>query len=230
MNPTPAQAEARAPHVRLRKFLGRIRRRFNVDRFDVFLRPVPEDAEPPSGPEGYRFAWGSPEDIEACDEFHTELDARERRAGVARLGIGHRVVVGFHGDLAVFSMWVNPRNLNVPGLMKRALADDQWFIYKAYTSPEHRGRKLYEGGMRFVLAEMRAAGLRELVGYAHVKKRISRKGLAALSFRSGGRAVQVDWPGFRRVFLSAELRRAFPRPLPPSGHPLYPDAPPSDPR
>jgi len=212
-----------SPLVRLRKLLGRVRRRFALDRFDVFLRAVPGAGEPVRAPEGYRLAWGTPEDVAACDAFHTELDERERRAGIARLGFGHRVVLAFHGDLCVFSMWVNPRNLNVPGLMKRALGEHQWFIYKAYTSPDHRGRKLYESGMRFVLDEMRAGGLRELVGYAHVKKRISRKGLAALDFESGGRAIQLDWPGLRTTFLSAELRRRFPRVVPASGVPMYPD-------
>ena len=222
--PVPSATESRPLHVRFRKFLGRLRRRFNVDRYDVFLREVPAEDAPLASPAEYGFAWGTPEDIAGCDEFHTELDERERRAGVARLGYGHKVVVAFHGDEIVFSMWVNPRNLNVPGLMKRALAEDQWFIYKAYTSPDHRGKKLYQSGMRFVLSEMRAAGKRQLVGYAHVKKRISRRGLAALSFTSGGRAVQYDCPGLRRVSLSSELVRAFPRALEPSGVPMYPDA------
>ena len=228
MTPTsaPSETEARPLHVRLRKWLGRIRRRFIIDRYDIFLRAVPEEDAPSGSPVDYRFAWGTPEDIAGCTEYHTELDERERLAGVARLGYGHRVVVAFHGEDIVFSMWVNPRNLNVPGLMKRALADGQWFIYKAYTSPDHRGRKLYKTGMRFVLAEMRGHGLSELVGYAHVKKAISRRGLAALSFTLGGRAVQYDCPGFRRTRLSSELLRAFPRALEPSGVPMYPGAPP----
>lgn len=204
------------PLVRLRKLLGRVRRRFALDTYDVFLRPVPADASF-APPPGYTFRWGTPADLERCETHHTELDARERREGAWRLGLGHRVVLGLAGETVVFSMWVNPRNLNVPGLMKRALAPGQWFIYKAYTSPEHRGRKLYEGGMRFVLAEMRAAGLRELVGYAHVKKAVSRKGLAALEFTSAGRVTQLDWPFVRHVFLSKQLVSSFPRALAPSG-------------
>jgi len=207
------------PLVRLRKLLGRIRRRFALDTYDVFLRPVPADATfaPPTG---YSFRWGTPADVERCELHHTELDERERRAGAWRLGLGHRVVLGLAGETVVFSMWVNPRNLNVPGLMKRALGPGQWFIYKAYTSPEHRGRKLYESGMRFVLTEMRAAGQRELVGYAHVKKAVSRKGLAALEFASAGRVTQLAWPLVQRTFLSKDLLRSFPRAVPRSGsHP-----------
>lgn len=202
--------------LRLRKQLGRVRRRFTSDTYDVFVRPVPPDAsfEPPPG---YAFRFGTPDDVAGCDPFHTELDEGERRAGIARLALGHRVVLGLAGEQVVFSMWVNPRCLNVPGLLKRGLGPHQWFIYKAFTSPEHRGRKLYESGMRFVLHEMRLAGLTELVGYAHVKKAVSRKGLAALSFGTAGRVRQVDTPLWKRTRLSADLLRNFPREVPRSG-------------
>ena len=199
--------------TRIRKVLGRIRRSVSVDTFDVFNKPVPasDEFEPPSG---YRFRWGTQEEIHACDPYHTELDERERREGAARLELGHRVVLGLEGDQVVFTMWANPRNLNVPGLVKRRLAPDQWFIYKAYTSPDHRGRGLYGAGMRFVLAEMAREGKRRLVGYAHVKKRVSRKGLARLEFESAGRLVCVTVPGWSRTFTSRELARAFPEALP----------------
>ena len=205
-----------SPFVRLKKFLGRIRRRFALDVYDVFRRPVPDDPrfEPPAG---YVFAFGRAADVERCDPFHTELDERERAAGVRRLALGHQVVVATWNGVPVFTMWVNPRNLNVPGLLKRRLNRGQWFIYKAFTSPEHRGKKLYESGMRFVLAEMRAQGLRELVGYAHVKKTVSRKGLSALAFDSAGKAVQVNFPAFSRTFLSRALVASFPEAVPRSG-------------
>ena len=204
------------PLIRLKKLLGRLRRRFVLDTYDVFVRPIPSDARF-EAPAGYVFRFGTPADIEGCDPRHTELDERERRLGVLRLGFGHRVVLALAGETVVFSMWVNPRHLNVPGLMKRALGPQQWFIYKAFTSPEHRGKKLYENGLRFVLSEMRAAGRAELVGYAHVKKAVSRKGLAALEFRSAGRVTRLDWPCLTRTFLSKELRSSFPREVPPSG-------------
>jgi hypothetical protein len=202
--------------VHARKFLGRIRRRFALDSYDVFVRAVPPDAGF-APPEGYEFRFGTAQDIQGCLQEHTELDARERAEGVVRVGFGHRVVLGLHRDTVVFTMWVNPRCLNVPGLLKRALAPHQWFIYKAFTSPAHRGRKLYEGGMRFVLAEMRQAGLSELVGYAHVKKDVSRKGLAALAFDSVGRARQLVAPGLRVTCLSRALRNRFPREVRRSG-------------
>ena len=201
--------------VRVRKLLGHIRRQFVVDTFDVFVRPVPAPG-PFEPPPGYAFLWGTPADVSRCDAFHTELDERERAEGVQRLGLGHKLVLGQQDGLIVFTMWVNPRNLNVPGLMKRRLAG-QWFIYKAFTSPEHRGRKLYEAGMRFVLLEMARLGLRELVGYAHVNKAVSRKGLAALTFQSAGRVYRVDIPFFERSFLSKKLRAKFPEGLPRSG-------------
>lgn len=202
-----------SPLTRLRKLLGRLRRSFALDTYDVFVRPVPPGASF-SAPAGYAFRWGTAADVEGCEPAHTELDERERREGVARLAMGHRVVLGLHGSTVVFSMWVNPRNLNVPGLMKRALSSEQWFIYKAFTSPAHRGKKLYESGMRFVLSEMRALGLKELVGYAHVKKAVSRKGLAALEFGSAGRVTQIDFPLFATVRLSKELAARFPRAVP----------------
>jgi len=204
---------------RPRKLAGRMRRRFTLDTFDVFKRPVrPEHTrEGLEIPSSYTFEWGTADDIERCADFHTELDANERRLGVERLGFGHLVVVGKHDGQAVFTMWANPRNLNVPGLVKRRLRPGQWFIYKAYTSPEHRGRKLYETGMRFVLAEMLERGLQELVGYAHVKKRVSRKGLARLDFTSVGRVVQWHMPGWAHTRVSPELVAAFPEVVPRSG-------------
>ena len=211
--------EPSSPLLRIRKALGRVRRRFNHDVFHVFTKPVPEEASFESPP-GYAFRWGTPDDIAACSTYHTELDEAERRAGIGRLALGHRVVVGIADDGAgdvVFSMWANPRNLNVPGLLKRRLAPDQWFIYKAFTSPDHRGKKLYQAGMRFVLHEMRAEGMRELVGYAHVKKSVSRKGLARLDFGSAGRVSQLDVPGWRRTFVSSELASHFPEELARSG-------------
>ena len=200
----------------IRKTLGRVRRRFGVDTFDVFRRAVPEDTRVEI-PEGYRFAWGKSQDIANANEYDTELDARERDLGVARLGFGHKVVVAFHDERPVFTMWANPRQLNVPGLLKRKLAPHQWFIYKAYTSPDHRGKKLYETGMRYVLAEMKAAGMSELIGYAHVKKRISRKGLARLSFESVGVVRQFRAPGVLWTRVSRDLQCYFPDSTPRSG-------------
>ena len=202
--------------VRLRRALGRVRRRFALDTFDVFLRPVNEEDRTFEAPAGYSFRFGTPEDVLACQETHTELDERERAEGAARLGLGHRVVLGFHGELAVFSMWVNPRNLNVPGHIKRQLPEERVFIYKAFTSPDHRGKKLYQAGMRFVLAWLAAEGMNGLVGYAHVKKTVSRAGLARLNFHSLGRFTRVDWPFWSHTFVSGQLARELPVEVAPS--------------
>jgi hypothetical protein len=198
--------------LRIRRLLGRIRRRFAVDHYDVFARAVDPDIQV-DAPEGYTIRFGTPEEIEGCDPYHTDLDARERREGVVRLDLGHKVVLGLSGDEVVFSMWVNPRNINIPGSIKRRLGPHQSFIYKAYTSPDHRGRKLYGAGMRFVLADMAREGKTELIGYAHVKKKISRKGLASLHFRSVGTFTDVDCPGWHRTSVSSELASYFPEPL-----------------
>jgi len=214
MSQTGRGTQPLALPTRLRKLLGRIGRRFEVDRFDVFARPVGDEF---TAPEGYVFRWATEDDIRRCDPYHTELDERERIEGAARIAFGHRAVIALSGDEIVFSMWENPRNLNIPGHVKRRLGEHQSFIYKAFTSPEHRGRKLYEAGMRFVLREMEAQGKRELVGYAHVKKKISRKGLATLGFHSLGRFLTVTVPGANHTFVSRELARRFPDELPRSG-------------
>lgn len=200
--------------TRVRKLLGRVRRSFQLDRFDIFARPVPDSGAFQS-PDGYTFSWAAEGDIDACDEFHTELDENERRLGEARLGFGHLAVLARDAaGTVVFSMWVNPRCLNVPGEVKRRLGEHQWFIYKAFTSPEHRGRKLYQAGMRFTLAEMARRGLTELVGYAHVKKQVSRKGLARLDFEERGRYWALSVPGWNRTLLSSRLRKCFPDAVP----------------
>lgn len=200
-----------------RKALGRLRWNVVWDTFDVFVREVrPEDHEF-TAPVGYTFGFAGPQDVLAFEERHTELAARDRERGAGRLEIGHRLVVGRRGELAVFTMWVNPRNLNVPGFVKRALADDEVFIYKAYTSPDDRGRKLYQAGMRFVLADLARSGGRNLVGYAHVSKDVSRAGLARLGFESVG---TFTGRGYKRpcvVSVSPELGHRFPTVVPRSG-------------
>ena len=200
----------RASLTGLRKVLGRIRRQFALDAFDVFTRQVAPEHREFSAPDGYRFAWATPEDIAGCELEHTELDERDRELGVERLGIDHRCVVAKAGERVVFSMWMNPRNLNVPGEVKRRLGSHQAFIYKAYTSPDHRGRRLYIAGMAFVLAHLAREGKTELVGYAHVKKQISRKGLDALGFGSAGRYHSWKVLGWQHTFVSATLSARFP--------------------
>lgn len=203
--------------TRARKLLGHIRRSFGIDTFDVFARPIREEDASFEAPAGYRFAWATVDDILGCDELHTELDRRERELGAKRLEFGHAAVVAFHGETVVFSMWVNPRNVNIPGHLKRELNADQSFIYKAFTSPEHRGKKLYQAGMRFVLADMASKGQKELIGYAHVKKKASRAGLDRLGFYSKGTFDYVFAPGIERVKVSPELAKSFPVVVPRSG-------------
>lgn len=137
--------------------------------------------------------------------------------------MGHSCVIarapakdGRPGEI-VFTMWMNPRNTNIPRHIKRKLGPHQAFIYKAFTSPQHRGRKLYEHGMRFVLAELARQGKTELLGYAHVGKTISRKGLAALEFESIGRFRRIRAGRFGWVLISRELAGALPVALRSSG-------------
>lgn len=200
--------------LRARRILGHVRRSMRVDTYDVFTRAVLPEHAGFTAPEGYRFVFAGPEEVAGCDEYHTELSERERELGVRRLSIGHRMVAALHGETVVFTMWINPRNLNVPGEIKRALKDHQWFIYKAYTSPDHRGKGLYKHGMSFVLAEMAREGMTELVGYAHVKKDVSRRGLARLEFGSEGRYYSVRVMGLQHTIVSRQLASRFPVAVP----------------
>jgi hypothetical protein len=215
---TPTSTPSRSPLVRLRKLLGHVRRAFVLDTYDVFAREAADADLDLRAPEGYRIRFGEPADLDACDPHHTQLTARECELGKRRLELGHRLVlITDAGGTPVFTMWVNPRNANVPGGIKRALGPDQVFIYKAFTSPDHRGRKLYQVGMRFVLADLRRRGLRELVGYAHTGKTVSRRGLASTGFRAVGRFRVI---GFRRwtwTLSDRTLRRNFPTRVPRTG-------------
>ncbi len=205
------------PWLRVRRFLGSVRRKFAVDTYDVFTRDVTDEHAEFRDPPGYRFAWATAEDIAGCAPYHTELGEQDRELGIARLELGHEAVVAFCDDEVVFTMWMNPRNLNVPGEVKLKLGDHQSFIYKAYTSPDHRGKGLYKIGMLFVLHRLGREGKRQLVGYAHVKKRVSRKGLAALEFESIGRYYSVQIPLRQHTFVSRELSSRFPEEIPRSG-------------
>ncbi|QDU67800.1 hypothetical protein Pla86_28880 [Planctomycetes bacterium Pla86] len=216
----------RGPLHALRGVAGAIRWSFVFDRFDVFVKPVEAEHVDFTPPPGYSLRFGSPEDLAACTQRDTELSPRDREVGARRLEVGHRLVVAIpDGDDPastgpVFTMWVNPRNLNVPGSLKRALGPDQVFIYKAYTSPEHRGRKLYQAGMRFVLADLASRGAKELVGYAHVAKGVSRRGLDAVGFGSVGGFLTLGFKRWQWTLADAKLRRRFPRAVPRSGSEL----------
>lgn len=201
----------------MRRALSAIRWSLVHDRFDVFVRTVSEGDAGFQAPEGYAFRFGEPGDLERCTEHHTELGPLDREHGALRLDAGHRLVLGLAGQDAVFTMWVNPRNLNVPRELKRRLRADQVFIYKAFTSPDHRGRKLYQAGMAFVLADLARTGGTELVGYAHQRKEASRGGLARLGFSSAGTYRVIGLRDLRRVVVSSRLNRRFPERVPRTG-------------
>ncbi|MBI3820926.1 MAG: hypothetical protein HY286_19735 [Planctomycetes bacterium] len=211
--------------------LGRLRRSFVFDTFDVFAKAVLPEHGKFNNPAGYRFSFASGDEIARCVESHTELNDRERREGAARVAMGHACVIAYPTEPgnapAVFTMWVNPRNINIPGHIKRKLKPHQAFIYKAFTSPEHRGRKIYESGMRFVLAELARQGKSQLLGYAHIKKAVSRKGLAALQFDTIGTFRTFGIGRWCVTATSSRLRRELPEVLKSSGLPadhLYADA------
>lgn len=201
----------------LRKSIGRVRWNVVWDTYDVFVREVREGDEVFTAPDGYRFHWGTPDDVLGFDAHHTELVATDRAHGAERLKLEHRLVVASIDDTAVFTMWVNPRNLNVPHFVKRQLFPHQVFIYKAFTSPEHRGRKLYQAGMRFVLADLAARGLTDVVGYAARAKKISRAGLGRLDFRTVGSFKGYGYGQPALVRESSQLVRAFPNKVARSG-------------
>lgn len=210
----------------VRRVLGRVRRAFVLDTFDVFRRGVTAADREFRDPDGYHFFLAGPRDVARCEERHTELDERERREGIARLAMGHACIAATPAAPAagepapiVFSMWMNPRNLNIPRHVKRRLRPHQAFIYKAFTSPEHRGRKLYESGMRFALASLARDGKTELLGYAHTGKEVSRKGLAAVRFDSIGRFQRIGIGNACFVLVSKELAASLPEAIASSGRP-----------
>lgn len=213
------QPAAEPAQVGLRRALSRLYWNLHWDRFDVFVRPVSTADADFRAPAGYRFVFGGADLLSRCEALHTELDARDRERGARRLELGHRLVLGLTepGGLPVFSMWVNPRNLNIPGQQKRALNPEQQFIYKAFTSPQHRGHKLYQAGMAFVLQDLCRRGQRELVGYAHTDKHSSRAGLARLGFESVGHYRAVGYGRHQLILNSPALLRRFPRRVPRSG-------------
>ncbi|MFT5289829.1 MAG: hypothetical protein ACI8QS_001739 [Planctomycetota bacterium] len=211
---------SRSPFQHIRKALGHVRRSVTFDVYDFFICRYSEHSEGLAAaqpPAGYAIRFASTEEVTGADVLHTELDERERIEGVTRLGFGHRCVAIFHGDLMVFSMWENPRNANVPGLVKRKLSDGQSFLYKAYTSPEHRGQRLYQAGLAFALRSIAAEGKAETVGYAHIKKKASRAGLARLGYHEVGRVRQLTAPGLHRTWADSAFDVSFPDKVPRTG-------------
>lgn len=217
-NPPLPPSAGRSLIRRLRAGASRLYWNLHRDRYDVFVRPVRAEDARFEAPPGYRFVFAEPAQLSSCATEHTELNARDREHGQRRLELGHQLVLALDAaGTAVFSMWINPRNLNVPGQLKRALAPHQAFIYKAFTSPAHRGKRLYQAGMGFVLADLHRRGLTELVGYAHTSKDSSRAGLARLEFTAIGHYRVLGYGSSVGVWLSPSLRQRFPRAVPRSG-------------
>ncbi len=201
----------------LRRLLSAIRWSLVFDRFDVYARGVLATDRDFRAPDGYQFRFGDAQLLDRAQLRHTDLKPLDLEHGRLRLESGHQLVCGLHADTPVFTMWVNPRNLNVPGELKRRLNPDQVFIYKAFTSPDHRGRKLYQAGMSFVLAELAQSGRREVIGYAHTGKRASRSGLDRVGFTSIGHYRVCGVRERRRILVSARLDRRFPERVARSG-------------
>lgn len=215
--PTPSTDRGEPERGWLRRTLSDLRWSVHNDLHDAFVRPVREEDREPREVEGYELRFGAPADLDAATEYHTELTPTCVEHGRRRLEIDHRLVVATHDGLPVFTMWVNPRHLNVPGELKRKLSPDEVFIYKAFTSPDHRGKRLYQAGMALVLRDLAERSMRRLVGYAHVKKGASRAGLARLGFESAGTWRTVGFKGLRHPICSREFEANFPERVPRSG-------------
>ncbi len=195
---------------RLRRALSDLRWSVHNDRHDAFVRNVlPADCERPQV-EGYELRFGTDADLDCATLHDTELTPACIEHGRRRLEIGHQFVVATSDGLPVFTMWINPRHLNVPGELKRKLKDDEVFIYKAFTSPDHRGKRLYPAGMALVLSDLAQRSMRRLVGYAHVKKGASRAGLARVGFETAGSWRTVGFKGLRRALCDREFESNFP--------------------
>lgn len=201
----------------LRRALSDLRWSIHNDLHDAFVRNVlPADLEPPKV-QGYELRFGTAADLDRATLHDTELTPRCIEHGRRRLEIGHRLVVACWDGLPVFTMWVNPRNFNVPGQVKRKLQHDEVFIYKAFSSPDHRGKRLYQAGMALVLCDLAENSMRRLVGYAHVKKGASRAGLARVGFEAAGGWRTVGFKGLHRALCDREFESNFPEQVPRSG-------------
>lgn len=92
--------------------------------------------------------------------------------------------------------------------------DDTWihfgpayvYMYKGFTSPEHRGKQLHAYGMAHAAEDARCRGYRGLISYVEVQNEGSLRSVARLGYRTFGTCVRLPVFGRTLTFSSPGCR------------------------
>ncbi|HEY5896769.1 MAG TPA: GNAT family N-acetyltransferase [Burkholderiales bacterium] len=112
------------------------------------------------------------------------------------------------GGRLISSSWYSTRPTPIGPPEAVAHFDAQWvYMYKAFTQPSHRGRRLYEAGVRRALEHYRAKGARGLLSYVEATNLDSLAALRRMGFRIFGSAYLLRLFGRQFAFSSPGCRR-----------------------
>jgi ribosomal protein S18 acetylase RimI-like enzyme len=87
------------------------------------------------------------------------------------------------------------------------LAPDEAWLYAAAVAPEHRNRGVYRQLLEFVVAELRAAGMRRVLLGVTVGNEPSRRAHARQGAIEVGRIAAVRALGLTRCWVTGHIRR-----------------------
>ncbi len=169
----------------------------------VLLRPAEVPAVPP--PAGYRGGFLPADRLLAEAHEHPDLDARFVREATAA---GDRCYGLLYGEEVASYGWYAHRPTPVePGL--QILFPDAWvYMYKGYTHPRHRGRRLHGVGMLAAAHALRRLGFEGLVSIVEANNAASLRSCRRIGYRLLGRVRALRLAGRWWVCNSGACRRA----------------------
>ena len=133
---------------------------------------------------------------------------------------GDRCYAICNGPMPVFTSWYSrrPTSIGSAGLVLHF--DPQYvYLYKAYTQPQHRGRRLYHAAVSRVFAHFAAKGARGFLSYVDATNLDSLKSLRRMGYRVFGSIYLVRLFGRHYTYATAgcqpfgfRLENRVPRP------------------
>lgn len=173
------------------------------------LRCLALDARSPIlDPEGGGYAFG-------FIPRHALLEAIRRSAGEEMseafvdhaLARGHRCFGATRGGEVASFAWYATDPTPVDEGLEVSFAPDLLYMYKAYTAPQHRGRRLHAACVTRALDAYARAGVRAMLCYVEAQNFRSLRAHRAAGYAEFGRIVTVELEGRYLVHESEGCRR-----------------------
>jgi RimJ/RimL family protein N-acetyltransferase len=141
-------------------------------------------------PRGYRVEPLGADALVTAVRERTDLDM-DHRFVAAALARGDRCFGTLSGDTVTSYAWYSTRATPIGDGLWLEFAEEHAYMYKAFTVPEHRGRRLHGAGVSRALALYAASGYRGLVCYIDADNFASLRAHRRIGFRDIGTIVHV---------------------------------------